>query len=180
MANALTAVRLLLALPLAILLASNDERAPYAAAAAIVIAIVSDLIDGPVARRRKTAGAFGGTFDHATDCVFVVSGLIGGVLRGVFPWLLPVLVVAAFTQYTADSYWFHRQGGLRGSRIGRYNGILYFFPLCGDTLVRLGLAFLRPAVTALCWVLVSSTCISIGERFMLARQARQTDRASRA
>jgi CDP-diacylglycerol--glycerol-3-phosphate 3-phosphatidyltransferase len=146
----------------------------------MAIAIVTDLLDGPVARRRGTAGAFGGTFDHATDCVFVVSGLVGGVLRGVFPWLLPVLVVVAFTQYTVDSYWFHRQGGLRGSRLGRYNGILYFFPLCGDTLVRLGLAFLRPAVTALCWMLVLSTCISMGERVMLARRARQTARGSRA
>lgn len=177
MANALTALRLLLALPVGLLLASQDASVATTAAIAIVVAIATDLIDGPLARRTGTATAGGGTFDHTADFVFVVSGMAGGVARGVFPLVLPVLVVIAFGQYAIDSYWLYQERRLRASRLGRYNGILYFVPICGDTLVRLGLAFLRPAVTIVCWLLVVSTCVSIGERVILARRARRTDPA---
>ena len=178
MANLLTAVRLLLALPLALLILSPDARAPFAAALAMLTAIASDLTDGPVARRTGTASAFGGTFDHATDCVFVVAGLTASVLRGDVPWLLPVLVTAAFLQYTIDSYWFHGDRRLRGSKLGRYNGILYFFPVCGVILIRLGLTFLVPALAAVCWLLVVTSLVSMGERFMLVWRAMRTDRPS--
>ena len=114
MANALTAVRLLLVIPLGLLVASADPRAPMFAALLMLVAIVTDLADGPVARRTGTASAFGGTFDHTTDFFFVVSGLTGGVMLGAVPWILPVLVVTAFTQYYVDSYWLHGQRRLRG------------------------------------------------------------------
>ena len=174
MANSLTAIRLLLALPVGLLLASHDPHAARYAAVMIVVAIATDLLDGLIARRSSTVTAFGAIFDHTTDCVFVTAGMIGGVARGVFPWVLPVLVAAAFGQYVADSYWLHRQLRLRGSSLGRYNGIFYFVPACGDTLVRLGLVFLRPAVSLVCWLLVLSTCVSMGQRLIAVRQARQT------
>jgi len=177
MANALTALRLLLAPFVGVLLASDDPSVALTAAIAIVVAIATDLVDGPLARRTGTATALGGTFDHTTDCVFVVSGMAGGVVRGAFPAVLPVLVIVAFAQYAIDSYWLHRQRRLRGSRLGRYNGILYFVPVCGDTLVRLGLTFLRPAVSPVCWLLVVSTCVSIGERLILGWRASRTDPA---
>ncbi len=179
MANALTAIRFLLILPIGLLLASSAGTAPLVAALVLPLAIVTDLLDGPLARRTGTATALGGTFDHTTDFLFVVSGLVGGVMRGVFPAILPALVVAAFAQYLLDSYWLHRHHGLRGSSLGRYNGVLYFFPLCGDTMIRLGLAFLSPALTLLCWLLVGSTLVSMGQRLVMSvRQLRQKSLAS--
>ena len=151
-------------------MAAGSDSAAVLAAAAITVGITTDLLDGPVARRAGSVSPFGGTFDHTTDFLFVVSGLAGGVVRGVFPWILPALVAAAFAQYTIDSYWLHRQGGLRGSRLGRYNGVLYFVPLCGDTLARLGLEFVRPAVPVVCWLLVLSTGVSMGQRLMGLRK----------
>ncbi len=168
MANILTALRLLLVVPIGMLVASAHEQSARLAAVALLIAIATDLADGPLARRLGTASPLGGTFDHTTDFLFVVSGLSGGVARGAVPWLLPTLIVAAFAQYAIDSYWLHRHGGLRGSKLGRYNGILYFVPVCGDTLVRLGLAFLRPAVTLVCWLLVLSTCVSMLQRAVMS------------
>jgi phosphatidylglycerophosphate synthase len=177
MANALTAVRLLLVIPIGILTAIDSGRTPLLAAIVIVIAIVTDLLDGRVARWSGTASSFGGLFDHTTDCLFVVSSMVGGAVRGVVPWLLPALVAAAFIQYVVDSYLLHRQRVLRGSQLGRYNGILYFVPVCGDTLIRLGLDFLTWALAAVCWLLVLTTCISIGQRLFAVRQ-RQTAPAS--
>ena len=164
MANAQTAARVLLALPFAFLMAGDGARHAGLAALVLAAAIATDLLDGAFARRRDTATAAGRVFDHTADCFFVTSGLVAGAVRGAFPWILPILVAAAFAQYVADSYWVHRGRALRTSALGRYNGILYFAPLGGDILVRAGFPSLRPAVTGLVWVLVVSTVLSMAER----------------
>ena len=158
-------------------MASEVEYAAALAGTIIVVAIATDLLDGPIARRTGTATPLGGIFDHTTDCIFVVSGMTGAAVRGVMPWVLPVLVVTAFAQYVIDSHWIHRGRGLRGSRLGRYNGILYFFPICGDNMIRLGLWFLSPLLPVVCWLLVASTCVSIAQRLVMSiGQARQAAR----
>jgi phosphatidylglycerophosphate synthase len=164
MAHALTTARLLLVIPFALLMAQGDPYHAAVAAFVLVAAIATDLLDGVVARRRGTASAAGGAFDHTTDCLFVTAGLAAGATRAAFPWVLPVLVAAAFAQYVVDSYWLHRGRSLRTSRLGRWNGILYFAPLGGDIVVRLGVSGLRPVLASVVWALVTSTVISMGER----------------
>jgi phosphatidylglycerophosphate synthase len=169
MANALTAVRLLLVVPFAFFMTRGGVRFAVFALVAWVAALITDFLDGPIARRRGTVTALSGTFDHTTDFLFVTSGLFAGAFRGVFPWILPVLIVAAFAQYVIDSYWIHRQTKLRGSNLGRHNGILYFVPSCMDILIRLGVRFLQPLLTILVWMLVLSTLVSMGQRLMFGR-----------
>jgi CDP-diacylglycerol--glycerol-3-phosphate 3-phosphatidyltransferase len=166
MANALTAVRLLLVLPFAFFMARGDMRDAVFALLAMVVALTTDFLDGPIARRNGTVSAAGGTFDHTSDFLFVACGLFAGAFRSAFPWILPVLITAAFAQYVIDSYWVHRQSQLRKSQLGRYNGILYFVPLCVDILIRMGLRFLQPLLTVLVWMLVLSTLVSMGQRLM--------------
>lgn len=180
MAHALTSVRLLLILPFAFLIANGEPHAAALAAAVLAVAIATDVLDGVIARRRGTASAAGGLFDHTTDCLFVTAGLAALAGRGTLPWLLPVLVVTAFAQYVADSYWLHRGRSLRTSRLGRWNGILYFVPLVVDILVGLGWTGLRPVLTLLAWALVVSTLVSMGERLWAVRRLRRTARASLA
>jgi phosphatidylglycerophosphate synthase len=174
MANALTTARLLLIVPFALLMGRDDQASALLAALVLVAGIATDVLDGRVARRRATASPRGTLFDHAVDCLFVTSGLAAGATRGAFPWVLPVLVVAAFGQYVVDSYWLHRQRALRTSGLGRANGIAYFAPLGGDVLVRAGIEGIRPAVSALAWVLVLSTVLSMGERLWALRRASRT------
>jgi CDP-diacylglycerol---glycerol-3-phosphate 3-phosphatidyltransferase len=166
MANALTAVRLILVLPFAFFMAKGDQRSAIFALLVWAVALITDFLDGPIARRRGTVTALSGTFDHTSDFLFVTCGLFAGALRGAFPWILPVLITAAFTQYFIDSYWIHRQAKLRGSKLGRYNGMLYFVPTCMDILIRLGLHFLEPLLIILVWLLVLSTLVSMGQRLM--------------
>jgi phosphatidylglycerophosphate synthase len=180
MANALTAARVLLALPFALLMSQGGARPAAGAALVLAVAIATDWLDGRIARRRGTATAAGRAFDHATDCFFVTSGLAAGAARGAFPWILPVLVVAAFAQYVVDSYWVHGGRALRPSALGRYNGILYFAPLVGDVLVRAGLGALQPAVTVLVWMLVVTTVLSMGERLWALRRPSRRDPGSPA
>ena len=176
MAHALTTVRLLLILPFVLLMAHGEPHAAALAAGVLAVAIVSDVLDGIIARRRGTASAAGGLFDHTTDCLFVTAGLAAMAGRSAAPWILPVLVVAAFAQYVADSYWLHRGRSLRTSRLGRWNGILYFVPLVVDVLVRLGWGALRPVLSLLVWALVMSTLVSMGERLWAVRELRRTAR----
>lgn len=169
MANALTGLRVLLVVPFAFLMAQGGARHAAGAALVLAAAIATDLLDGPLARRRGAATAAGTLFDHAADCLFVTTGLAAGAARGAFPWILPVLVAAAFTQYLVDSYRLHPDRRLRPSRLGRVNGILYFAPLAGDILVRLGLTALSPLVAAVAWLLVASTILAMGERLRAVR-----------
>ena len=169
MANALTAVRLLLVVPFAFFMTKGDVRFARFALIVWVVALATDFLDGPIARRRGTVTGWSGTFDHTTDFLFVTSGLFAGAVRGVFPWILPVLIVAAFSQYMIDSYWIHRQRRLRGSKLGRYNGMLYFVPTCTEIVIRLGAHWLQSLLTILVWTLVLSTLVSMGQRLMLGR-----------
>lgn len=173
MPNALTGVRVLLAIPLTLLMLRDDRPSALLAALVLLVGIATDVLDGAVARRRRMASAAGGLFDHTADCLFVATGLAAGAARGAFPWILPILVVAAFGQYVVDSYWIHRRRALRTSALGRCNGILYFAPLGGDVLARVGLDAVRPAVTALAWLLVGTTVLSMGERLRAVRRAKQ-------
>jgi hypothetical protein len=68
MANTLTAVRLLLVIPFAVFMSRADERSAFFALIAWVVALATDFLDGPIARRRGTVSALSGAFDHTLRC----------------------------------------------------------------------------------------------------------------
>ena len=165
-ANALTALRALL-VPVSAWAIANQLWT--VAAGAFVIAVVSDLLDGPLARRSGTVSAFGGLFDHGTDAAFVVASTAAAVWLGLLPIGLPVLIALAFAQYVIDSG-ANRGRALRASWLGRCNGIAYF--------VLLGFIVLQPALgitllseSILYWVgwgLLLSTAASMLDRLLAA------------
>lgn len=178
MANALTTLRLVLVLPFAFFMAKGDSRSAATALIIWLTALATDLLDGPIARRRGAVRAIGRTFDHATDFLFVTSGISAGAWRGAFPWILPICITAAFAQYVIDSYCTHLRAGLRASELGRYNGMLYFAPPCMDALIRLGVGVLRPLLRVLVWVLVVSTVVSMLQRLTYRRLSEDLARRS--
>jgi CDP-diacylglycerol---glycerol-3-phosphate 3-phosphatidyltransferase len=180
MANALTALRLLVVIPFVVLMARSDQRSAVFALIVWVVALATDFADGPIARRHGTVTPLSGAFDHTSDFLFVVSGIFAGATRDAFPWILPVCITAAFVQYVIDSYWLHRQIKFRGSKLGRYNGMLYFVPPVVDILIRLGARFLQPLLTILVWALVVSTLVSMVQRLIFTRLAASKNFASRA
>jgi phosphatidylglycerophosphate synthase len=129
MAHAITSVRLLAVAPAAWAFSRAHGVSAWLLVMLVAAAIISDYVDGIVARRTGTASPRGMLFDHTTDFLFVTSGLGGASVAGLVPLVLPVLIVVAFSQYVLDSYLLHRQRQLRMSYLGRWNGILYFAPL---------------------------------------------------
>lgn len=139
--------------------------APRWAAAAFVLAVITDLADGPVARRRAEASALGGFIDHGVDALFCAAAMAALAMTGSVPGILPVLVVAAFLQYAVDSRAFAGRP-LKASRIGRHNGVAYYV-LVGIPVLRDGLGLAWPAdawVAGLGWLLVATTAVSMFDR----------------
>src|SRR2546430_15738060 len=133
-ATALTAARVLLPLRFAFLMTGGGARHATLAALVLAAAIATDVLDGALARRRDTVTAAGRAFDHAADCFFVTSGLVAGAVRGAFPWIFPILVAAALTQYVVVSEWGAGRRAVPARAPGRYNGLRYFAPPAGGTL----------------------------------------------
>lgn len=161
-ANLLTLARLASAIPCAWAAANGYWTL---AAWLFAFAALSDFADGRLARYLRSATAFGGLLDHSTDAWFVVVMLAVLQAQGYVPWVLPVLVAAAFIQYALDS---HALSGhrLQASWLGRCNGIAYFV-LVGTPLIRNALQLSWPdntLVNALAWLLVASTLASMADR----------------
>jgi phosphatidylglycerophosphate synthase len=178
--HALSGSRILLAYPFFLAMRAEEATAALAGAILFGVAVGTDLLDGWLARRLGTASAAGRLIDHTADCTFVVVGLAGAAARGAVPLMLAVLVALAFLQYAGDSFLVHRHRTLRMSSLGRWNGVLYFVPLAGDLLVRLGFPELSTAVRLLSWALVVTTVVSMGERARAVVLSRRTAPGSRA
>lgn len=169
MANLLTAVRLLLVIPVALAIANAHLMMSWLLLALILIAIASDYFDGKLARALHTASARGMLFDHGTDFVFVTTALFALSTIDLAPPLLPLLIAVAFSQYVLDSYFLFKQKQLRMSFLGRWNGILYFVPIVFLATSRLPLLeyrqdLLNTAIIYFNYILVVSTLASIFDR----------------
>jgi phosphatidylglycerophosphate synthase len=169
MANLLTGIRLLLAIPSAMAFARPEYMPAFLLLALLIVAIATDYFDGIVARRTNTASARGMIFDHSTDFLFVTSGLAGAAFAGTLNPFLPIVIVVAFSQYVLDSHFYYREKQLHMSYLGRWNGVFYFLPLLLIALSRIDINVvvndLFPGLIALLgYLLLLSTVASIIDR----------------
>ncbi len=173
LSNGLTSLRLLAA-PFFYWAIVNQNW--WLACALFWLAVASDVVDGRIARARNETSAFGGVLDHGSDATFVALGHLALARSGTTPDLLAMLIVVAFLQYALDSRILSGHT-LRASSIGRWNGVLYFFPP-GILVTReaLGLAIPPDAwIKAFGWILLVSTLISMSDRLLGVAQAMRRD-----
>jgi phosphatidylglycerophosphate synthase len=161
-ANALSLLRLVIALPCAYAIWAGAWRV---AAALFVVAVVTDVFDGIVARRRGEVTMLGGLLDHSIDALFVTLTLSSLAALGTVPLPLPPLAITSFAQYVWDSKALSG-APLRASVLGRWNGIGYYV-IVGTVVVREALQLGWPSqrwVSIAAWALVVSTLLSMGDR----------------
>ena len=161
-ANSLTLLRLLAIGPTIWSILSGHWAL---AALLFTLAAITDLVDGPLARRFGHESPFGGLFDHGTDALFVSCTLGALAAAGYINPYLSGLVALAFIQYMFDSKAL-AGAELRTSMLGRYNGIAYFV-MVGIPVVREALGLSWPPlswIAALAWLLVLSTGASMLDR----------------
>jgi CDP-diacylglycerol--glycerol-3-phosphate 3-phosphatidyltransferase len=103
MAHAITALRVLLTIPLVLTILSASGLAVWWAAGLFAIIAASDVVDGQVARAAGTVSPWGRVFDHGADIFFVLSTFLAYVWIGVVRWWVPAAVAVAFAVYVVDT-----------------------------------------------------------------------------
>lgn len=116
----LSVLRASLAVPLIL---SRAGCAPASwLAVLLVLAAVTDLLDGPLARRLGVTSGAGGYLDAGADCLVVLAAFASFVREGLYPpWLL-ALIGAVFAQFVLTS----GRAGPRYDPVGRYYGAVLF------------------------------------------------------
>lgn len=139
-----------------------------------VVVIVSDILDGIIARRTRQETRLGTLLDHGADAIFVVCITALFAWLGLLPWVLPPLIGFAFIQYALDSQVF-TGAKLRPSSIGRWNGIAYFVVTgCAIFVHHFSSGAVFVSLLVSCgWLLAGTTAISILQRALHLLAARR-------
>ena len=130
----------------------------------LILAILSDLLDGTIARKKGQESATGALLDHSCDALLVAVLLFVLTKTHEIPLLLPVLVLMSFLQYVLDSKALSGKK-LRTSPLGRFNGITYFV-LVSFCIFSEGLKINLPNyfIITCAWILIGTTLLSMSER----------------
>lgn len=125
--NALTVLRLLCVPILIALLAAPSVEAGLtrnAAAVVFVLASITDILDGRIARRRGQVSAFGTLADPIADKALVGTALVGLSLLGALPWWVTAVIVIREVGVTVLRLWVLRQGIIPASRGGKLKTVM--------------------------------------------------------
>ena len=137
--NFLTLIRLLLVPVLAWLLLADDgtdTRLRWAATAVFIVAALTDLADGEIARRSGTVTTLGKIADPVADKALTGVALIGLSLLGDLPWWVTIVILGREIAVTALRFIVIRHGVIPASRGGKVKTVaqviaiaLYLAPL---------------------------------------------------
>lgn len=137
--NLLTLVRLLFVPVLAVLLFSGDGNDPTTRAWATVVFVVAaltDLVDGELARRSGTVTTVGKIADPIADKAITGVALIGLSWLGDLPWWVTIVILVREIGVTLLRFWVIRHGVIPASRGGKAKTVaqiiaisLYLAPL---------------------------------------------------
>ncbi|MFF2547557.1 CDP-diacylglycerol--glycerol-3-phosphate 3-phosphatidyltransferase [Kitasatospora sp. NPDC058063] len=183
-ANVLTMVRVLLVPVFVALLFADDGHNPKwraVAWAAFAIAMITDLFDGELARRKGLVTDFGKIADPIADKAIMGSALIGLSVLGDLPWWVTVVILARELGITLMRFWVIRYGVIPASRGGKLKTLtqgtavgMYVLPLTG------WLATGRAVLMGLAVVLTVGTALDyIGQALRLRREGQAAARAGR-
>ncbi|MET8542732.1 CDP-diacylglycerol--glycerol-3-phosphate 3-phosphatidyltransferase [Kitasatospora sp. NPDC004799] len=183
-ANVLTMVRVLLVPVFVALLFADGGHNPKwrsVAWASFAIAMITDLFDGELARRKGLVTDFGKIADPIADKAIMGSALIGLSLLGDLPWWVTVVILSRELGITLMRFWVIRYGVIPASRGGKLKTLtqgtavgMYVLDLTGwlatGRAVLMGLAVLLTVGTALDY---------IGQAVRLRREGRAAAQSGR-
>ncbi|MGK4580897.1 CDP-diacylglycerol--glycerol-3-phosphate 3-phosphatidyltransferase [Kitasatospora sp. HPMI-4] len=183
-ANVLTMVRLLLVpVFVALLFAAggHDPKWRSVAWASFAVAMITDLFDGELARRKGLVTDFGKIADPIADKAIMGSALIGLSVLGDLYWWVTVVILARELGITLLRFWVIRYGVIPASRGGKLKTLTQGIAVGMYVLVLTGwLATGRAVLMGLAVVLTVGTGIDyIGQAIRLRREGMARERAER-
>ncbi|MFJ3218745.1 CDP-diacylglycerol--glycerol-3-phosphate 3-phosphatidyltransferase [Kitasatospora sp. NPDC086801] len=183
-ANMLTMLRLLLVPVFVSLLfadGGHDPKWRSVAWASFAIAMITDLFDGELARRKGLVTDFGKIADPIADKAIMGSALIGLSLLGDLPWWVTAVILARELGITLMRFWVIRYGVIPASRGGKIKTLtqgiavgMYVLELTG------WLATARAVLMALAVLLTVGTALDyVGQALRMRREGLAAERAGR-
>jgi CDP-diacylglycerol--glycerol-3-phosphate 3-phosphatidyltransferase len=173
--NGLTVIRLFM-VPLFLWLLLRDDGGDTAsrfwAAAVFLVASLTDLVDGELARRSGQVTTFGKVADPIADKALTGAALIGLSILGELPWWVTLVILVREIGVTLLRFWVIRDGVIPASKGGKWKTaaqmtaiVLYLLPL-PDVFTPV-----RIAVMALAVVLTVVTGFDYVQRALRLRSA---------
>ena len=191
--NALTVMRILLVPVFAWLVLSHggdDTSTRWWAWGVFAIAIITDRIDGDLARAKGLVTTFGKVADPIADKALTGAGFITLSMIGEIPWWITVVIIARELGITLMRFWVIRHGVMPASRGGKVKTFLqalaiglFVIPLSslplemvwrGLAWVILVAALVVTVATAVDYVMKALTLRSTSERAQMKRERKAT------
>ena len=129
-ANVLTVVRILLVPVFVVCLFAGGTGWRLAALAAFVVASVTDLLDGRLARSRGLVTDFGKIADPIADKALTGAALISLSALGELPWWVTALILVREFGVTALRFAVIRHGVIAASPGGKLKTLLQVIAIC--------------------------------------------------
>ena len=123
-ANGLTVLRLVLVPVFVLLLLEGGTSGRIAAFAVFLIASVTDLLDGRIARQRGLITDFGKIADPIADKALTGAALVTLSALGELAWWVTAVILARELGVTALRFWVIRRGVIAASRGGKIKTLL--------------------------------------------------------
>lgn len=123
-ANALTVLRLVLVPAFVLFLLADGLAWRIAAFAVFLIASVTDLLDGRIARQRGLITDFGKIADPIADKALIGAALITLSGEGELAWWVTAVILVRELGVTALRFWVIRHGVIAASRGGKVKTML--------------------------------------------------------
>ncbi|CAN7392164.1 CDP-diacylglycerol--glycerol-3-phosphate 3-phosphatidyltransferase [Knoellia sp. LjRoot47] len=163
-ANGLTILRLLLVPVFGWLLLWDDGHQAgvrWWAFAVFAVAMVTDRIDGDIARSRGLITDFGKVADPIADKALVTMALVGLSMIGDIPWWITVVIIVREWGITAMRFWVIRHGVMAAGRGGKVKTLLQALALGFFVIPRFSLPA-SGALDAVAWVtLVAALVVTV-------------------
>lgn len=180
LANIVTVLRILLAPVFVWLLLSDggeDGVLRWVAAALFVVAIITDSVDGRIARRRNLVTDFGKLVDPIADKILVGGALIALSILGDLPWWVTIVILVREIGITVFRFLALRDRVIPASIWGKVKTVLQAVAV-SVALVPLW-TVLGPWVHVVNTVLMAAAVLAtIGSGIEYLVQARRSSRAS--
>ena len=129
-ANVLTMVRIALVPVFVVFLFAGGTAWRLAALGTFVVASLTDLLDGRLARSRGLVTDFGKIADPVADKALTGAALIGLSALGELPWWVTGVIMFRELGVTALRFWVIRWGVIAASRGGKLKTLLQVIAIC--------------------------------------------------